>query len=197
MSHRIRFVSLAALGVVLVARLTGCQPKHARYVALGDSYTAGPLIPNQTLEPLGCLRSDHDYPSLVGANLHEPVKDVSCSGADTKDMANAQGVTPGPNPPQLDALDSNVKVVTIQIGGNDIGFSSIVKNCVKLNPFDSPCKDTYVTSSGDALAQAIAATKPKVAAVLQGIHSRSSNAKVLVVGYPTVLPASGNGCWPT
>src|SRR3954454_15309042 len=115
MSHRIRFVSLAALSVVLVAGLTGCQPKHARYVALGDSYTAGPLIPNQTLEPLGCLRSDHDYSSLIGGNLNEPVKDVSGSGADTKDMTNAQGVTPGPNPPQLDALDGNVKVVTLQI----------------------------------------------------------------------------------
>jgi hypothetical protein len=36
-----------------------------RYVALGDSYTAGPLIANQSLPPLGCLRSDQDYPAEV------------------------------------------------------------------------------------------------------------------------------------
>ena len=85
MSHRMKLVPLAALCACLLGGLTGCQPKSARYVALGDSYTAGPLIPNQTLEPLGCLRSDHNYPSLISANLKEPVKDVSCSGADTKD----------------------------------------------------------------------------------------------------------------
>ena len=196
MGHRAKILAVAVISVVVVSGLSGCQPKTARYVALGDSYTAGPLIPKQTLEPLGCLRSDHDYPSLIGANLNEPVKDVSCSGADTADMFAAQGVTPGPNPAQLDALDANVKVVTLQIGGNDIGFSSIVKTCIKLNPFDAPCRDTYVTGAGDQLANNIANTKPKLAAVIKEIHKRAPKAKVLVAGYPTVLPATGNGCWP-
>src|SRR5688572_13564253 len=41
----------------------------ASYGALGDSYTAGPLIPVQTGQPAGCQRSDHNYPSLVAETL--------------------------------------------------------------------------------------------------------------------------------
>ncbi|MFN8016871.1 MAG: hypothetical protein U0P45_01975 [Acidimicrobiales bacterium] len=36
-------------------------------------------------------------------------------------------------------------MVTLQIGGNDIGFSSIIKNCAALTPWDAGCKGDYVT----------------------------------------------------
>ena len=42
----------------------------------------------------------------------------------------------------------------------------------------------------------IAATAPKVAAVLQGIHARSPSARVFVVNYAAILPETGVGCWP-
>jgi lysophospholipase L1-like esterase len=35
-----------------------------------------------------------------------------------------------------------------------------------------------------------------VAAVLQQIHARAPGARVLLVGYPDILPAAGDGCWP-
>ncbi|MFN8016872.1 MAG: hypothetical protein U0P45_01980 [Acidimicrobiales bacterium] len=91
---------ILALVAVLVG-LTACEPpKPAAYVALGDSYTAGPLILNQSLNPLGCLRSDRNYPHLTAPNIKASTfTDVSCSGATTSDMFNTQGVTPGPNPP--------------------------------------------------------------------------------------------------
>src|SRR4051794_10127159 len=51
-----------------------------RYVALGDSFTSGPLIPRQHGKPFACLRSDHNYPSLVAHALRAGVfADVSCS----------------------------------------------------------------------------------------------------------------------
>jgi len=37
---------------------------------------------------------------------------------------------------------------------------------------------------------------PKVAADLQGIHAGAPDARVLLVGYPVILPNSGDGCWP-
>jgi len=53
------------------------------------------------------------------------------------------------------------------------------------------------TSGGtDQLAPAVKATAPKVAAVLQAIHTRAPAARVLVVGYPDILPNTGTGCWP-
>src|SRR5580704_10687403 len=84
------------------------------YVALGDSYTAGPVIPTQQPTPLGCLRSDHNYPHLLATALQVTTfHDASCSGATTDNMTSPQNVTPGPNPPQFDSLDANTQLVTI------------------------------------------------------------------------------------
>ncbi len=60
------------------------------YVALGDSYTAGPLIPNQQPNPLGCLKSDHNYRHLVALALQVPTfRDASYSGATTANISPA------------------------------------------------------------------------------------------------------------
>ena len=94
------------------------------YVALGDSYTAGPIIPLQ-IPPYGCLKSDHNYPHLAAPSTALPkFVDISCSGATTDEMTNPQDVFPdGPNPTQLSALDFMTGVVSLTIGGNDIGFT--------------------------------------------------------------------------
>jgi hypothetical protein len=42
----------------------------------------------------------------------------------------------------------------------------------------------------------VARTGLKVAAVLAEIHQRAPRARVLVVGYPDLLPSTGRGCWP-
>jgi lysophospholipase L1-like esterase len=111
-------------------------------------------------------------------------------------MTQPQGVTPGPNPPQFDSLDGDTSVVTLQIGGNDIGFTEIVENCSSASPYGHPCQDRYVVNGRDEISERIAATAPKVAAVLQGIHSRSPGARVNVVNYLPILPETGRGCWP-
>lgn len=170
------------------------------YVALGDSYTAGPLIPLQTGQPAGCLRSDHNYPSLVRRALRSAsFRDVSCSGATTQDMTSAQHVPGGSNPPQLSALTTGTELVTLGVGGNDIGFAEIIQNCATrswTNLLGAPCKDYYNRGGHDELQARINATAPKIASVLNGIHNRAPRAKVLVVGYPTILPDSGPGCYP-
>jgi hypothetical protein len=167
------------------------------YVALGDSYTAGPLIPIQETDPLGCLRSDHNYPHLVAAALGVvDFRDPSCSGAETDDMTQPQGVSPGPNPPQFDSLAPDTRLVTLGIGGNDIGFSEIVENCASLTPTGRPCQDHYVVNGRDELSDRIEMTAPKVAAVLEGIRNRAPRARILVVAYLAILPESGPGCWP-
>ena len=187
-------IVLAALLLVLA----GCIPRPS-YVALGDSYTAGPLIPNQRTDYPGCLRSDRNYPALVAVSVGQPVfRDASCSGAQTEDMTQPQDVSPDPNnPPQFDRLDAETRVVTLGIGGNDIGFTEIAENCGSATPTGTPCQDRYVVNGHDTISDRIAATAPKVAAVLQGIHTRAPRAAVYVVGYPAILPESGPGCWPT
>jgi lysophospholipase L1-like esterase len=190
---RVLVLAIAALVVLAVAATAA---RAANYVSLGDSYTAGPLIPNPVL-PLGCLKSDHNYPHLAAPSIGLTLRDPSCSGAKTDHMTQPQNVEPdGPNPPQFNSLDASTAVVSLTIGGNDIGFSEVAQSCITLNPFSSPCKSKYDSGGKDQLAERIEATAPKVAAVLDGIHARSPAAKIYVLNYPAIFPETGSGCWP-
>ena len=171
------------------------------FVALGDSYAAGNLIPaSPTGTPAGCLRSSHDYGADAAAALGvTSYVDATCSGATTADMTQPESVPLGTNPPQFDALAPDDSVVTLTIGGDDIGFLGILETCAKLSLiglFGNPCQRHYTTGGTDQLVAAIDAAAPKVAAVLQGIQSRAPDARVLLVGYPDILPTTGDGCWP-
>jgi lysophospholipase L1-like esterase len=187
-----------ALLSVFITMLALAAPASAatEYVSLGDSYAAGPLIPLQ-IPPFGCLKSNNNYAHLASRQLGLALTDPSCSGAETEDMTNPQNVDPdGPNPPQFDSLTRKTRIVTIQIGGNDIGFSSIARDCTSTTNEGTPCQDRYVHDGRDEISERIAATAPLVAAVIQGIHARSSKARVLFVNYAAILPDNGPGCWP-
>ncbi|MFI0909192.1 SGNH/GDSL hydrolase family protein [Streptomyces abikoensis] len=173
------------------------QAGGARYVALGDSYTSGPGIPEQTGGD--CARSSVNYPALTAAKLgQKSFQDVSCSGATTDDMWNTQAGAAGP---QLDALGKQTRLVTVGIGGNDIGFGTIIGSCAALSPTDpagAPCKKQYTAPDGsDLLAQRINDAAPKIAKVLKAVHERAPYAKVALVGYPSIMPDNGTSCFPS
>ena len=171
------------------------------YVALGDSFAAAPLAHSPGgSSPVGCLRSVQDYPSLVAAALHPTsFVNVSCFGASTGDMSQTQHAAGEPVPPQLNALSAADTLVTVQVGGDDIGVGRIATTCAALSltsPAGDPCRAHYTAGGTDQLARVITQTGPKVAAVLSAIRQRAPHARILLVGYPQILPASGNGCWP-
>ncbi|SFE00312.1 GDSL-like Lipase/Acylhydrolase family protein [Actinacidiphila alni] len=173
----------------------GGHAPAAHYVALGDSYTAGPVIPTQV--DAICARSDNNYPSLVNRTDHfASFTDASCSGATTAEMWKPQGT----NGPQLDAVHRDTTLVTVQIGGNDVGFGPIIATCAGLSvtdPAGAPCKDHYRATGVDQLTVTILKTAPKIAQVLRAVHSRAPRAEVVVVGYPDLLPDDGVGCFPS
>ncbi|GGS11571.1 lipase [Streptomyces humidus] len=190
----------ALAGCALVAASATPVAAHGasgavRYAALGDSYTSGPFIPRQ-VDP-GCARSDRNYPSLVAARLRATeFKDVSCSGATTENMWKPQGA----NGPQLDAVNRGSDLVTVQVGGNDIGFGSIIATCAQVasqDPVGDPCRRHFGTSGVDELSVRIAKTAPSIARVLRAVHDRAPRARVLLVGYPDLLPDDGSGCAPS
>lgn len=163
-----------------------------RYVALGDSFTAGPLVPTTDLAD-GCLRSDGNYPSLLAASLDLELTDVSCSGATTADLSDRQRtVRDASVPPQLRALDRRTDLVTLGIGGNDLGlFSTLVQNCLKLRRLDpggSPCAES-------AVGRQLLASTPTVGAhverALARVQRRAPAARVVLVGYPRIAPPDG------
>jgi hypothetical protein len=89
--------------------------------------------------------------------------------------------------------------VTVGIGGNDAGLVGVAEKCAELgatDPMGTSCRDHWAPGGNDQVAARIEATKPKIAAVLQGIHQRAPQARVAIVGYPDVLPKNGESCWP-
>ncbi|MFJ7149233.1 SGNH/GDSL hydrolase family protein [Streptomyces sp. NPDC100445] len=199
--RRAAVLGAALAGCALVAAGTAPAEAHPGgagraldYVALGDSYTSGPGIPRQV--DAECARSDHNYPSIVAERTEAAAfTDVSCGGATTAEMWRAQGG----NGPQLDALDRHTDLVTVQIGGNDVGFGPVIATCARLgaqDPAGDPCERAYHASGADELALAVVRTAPKVDRVLRAVRARAPHARVVVVGYPDLLPDDGSGCFP-
>lgn len=197
---RLLVAVLAGLTGLLVAPVAAADAPGAlagqSYAALGDSYTASPLTGPLAGPPPGCLRSTNNYPHLVAEATGARLTDVSCSGAKTRDFSAPQAVQGGPNPPQYDALGAGTRLVTVGIGGNDIGFGEIVQNCVSPTPFGTPCRDRYVRDGHDELAARIDDLGDRLDDVLDEVHHRAPDAQVLLVGYPSVLPVEGPGCYP-
>ena len=168
-------------------------------VALGDSYTAGDILPlSLTSRPLGCWRSPGSYPFQVAKALGAELVDAACGSAGVPDMTQAQRTDIGTNPPQLSALAPDDRLVMLTLGGDDMGVMNVLDTCMELsirNPFGSPCESHYTSGGTDQLAVRVTAEVPRLAAVLDAIRARAPGARVLVVGYPDMFPQQG-GCWP-
>ncbi len=174
---------------------TPAGPTYSSYVALGDSYSAGPLIPTTDLAG-GCARSDHNYPSLVAERLElTDVADVTCSGAKTRDLTRASHPFPESTiPAQLDVLSSDTDLVTVGIGGNDLNlFGTLVETCTRLrdtDPQGDPCTQALAdrTPSLAATARTVGAN---VTRALREIKTRAPDATVVLVGYLRLVPDRG------
>jgi lysophospholipase L1-like esterase len=174
------------------------------YVALGDSYTSGPGLPAQLgpqttpPAPAACRRSLDNYPTIVAKSLGVALDDVSCLGASTKDLDASQG---SGIPAQLSALGPSTSLVSLGIGGNDLGFSSVVANCAAITPWGATrvgwsCRSHYTVNGVDELVSLVHQVGDRVAALLTDVRSRAPLARVFVIGYPDIVPANGRGCWP-
>jgi lysophospholipase L1-like esterase len=176
---------------------TESSSSYPSYVALGDSYTAAPGVP-QTETKTGCFRSTGNYAHLVADQLGSTVVDVSCSGATTLDLVGGQRSGEQVQPPQLAALSADTSLVTLGIGGNDFGlFQALISDCAQLataDPQGSPCRDRMQTlgERQDLLVEKVANIRARVTTSIKAIHKRAPNADVVLVGYPQPVPAKGS-----
>ncbi|MFD7628831.1 SGNH/GDSL hydrolase family protein [Streptomyces sp. NPDC059851] len=163
-----------------------------KYVALGDSYAAGAGVPAQSAGP--CLRSDRNYGHLVAAALApSSYTERSCTGAKVSALTTPQtDAGTVVNGPQLDAVTPDTSLVTLTLGGNDmgtsdVGFVDVVAVCSTLaltDPLGAPCRDFY----GDTLTRRLDSAAARLADGLRTVSTKAPSARVVVVGYPSVLP---------
>lgn len=158
------------------------------YVAMGDSYSAGSgILPLDPAASLLCARSTSNYPHDIAAATGAQLTDVTCGGAQTTDFAAAQypGVAP-----QLDALDSGTRLVTMTIGGNDNNtFIDAILACgtagLATVGFGDPCETLYGSTFDDAIDSS---TYPALVSALSAVRAKAPNARVAILGYPWILP---------
>lgn len=196
MKRCILFTVATALATFVAApNASAGTPKPIKYVALGDSYSAsGTVFPQDPSSSLACIRSQVGYPYLIAKALGADFTDVSCGGAQTKDMYSSQ--VPG-IAPQLDAVTAATDLVTLTIGGNDNQtLAEVAGGCGALGVLSlgmgSPCKNTFGSYFED---QIRAKTYPAVRQVLADIRARAPHARVVILGYPWIPPSS-QGCYP-
>lgn len=210
----IAIVGALALGTLLAAPAATAAPapgvpeqtKGLEYVALGDSYSAGLGIePSTGLPAPECGQSQANYPHQLAAAYGLALTDLSCQGATTTDVVTGDPLSNN-LPAQISGLSASTDIVTITIGGNDANFTGVTAACVALSangPLASNqsvpnCKTAASQSGIDVLAANIAGpVTQKLTATFAAIAQAAPNAKIFVVGYPSLFPETlpEGGCF--
>jgi lysophospholipase L1-like esterase len=146
------------------------------YVALGDSYSAGVGSPGQVGS---CLQSPNGYPGQwVAKNSPQSYTDLACSGATTDDVLSSQAPK----------LTSAADLISITIGGNDVGFADVVLTC----KFGSDA--TCAAAVADAEDEAQDTLPGKLDTTFAAIKAKSPSAKVVVLDYPRLFDTASSSC---
>lgn len=212
-------VGAALLLTTPTAAVAAPQTEGLQYVALGDSYAAGyGILPGTGLPVPGCDQGQQNYPHQIAAALGLQLTDVTCTGAVTANIVDTPQTNPpyfggGTANPQSQALSAETDVVTVSIGGNDAGFSFIAESCLAetdtgnvLGPGPSynvpylsqpTCQAAFAAATPviDLAANVAGPVTTNLAAAYADIRAKAPNAKVFVVGYPSIFPAVADGCF--
>jgi len=167
------------------------------YLALGDSYSSGEGAPKSGFisgtdtTDNQCHRSDAAYSQLVRKSLGIVYGTFrACSGAVINDFY-ANNHANAAEPAQLSWINDSTNLVTLTIGGNDIGFGNVMGYCAKRTAGNPYCKDALGTQV-DAAISHLKSRDPNDKQTLQSVYSavreKAKNAHVVVLGYPRLFP---------
>lgn len=171
------------------------EPDLQEYVAMGDSFSSGegiePFLAGTDIadnpgtssldEENRCHRSNRAYPKVLqrDVDLSYSLEFVACSGATTSNITTSGQWG---EPAQINALSSSTDVVTLSVGGNDIGFQTFATACVVGScDEDSPFYDASVAainSLGDDLEETYE----------QVLSTIANDGQLYVMNYPMMVP---------
>ena len=150
------------------------------YVALGDSFAAG--TGGGAYLDSTCDRSANAYPKLLDADANLRLAAFpACAGASTAEVISQQ----------IPAVSRKTRVVTVTVGGNDVGFANVMQNCFV---FETSSCATYI-ANGAAVA-ASPAFAASIRNVVDQVQAKAPNAKVIVTGYPLLFHLDATGVNP-
>ena len=188
-----------------IFRVRGGNAPLTRYVALGDSFQSGEgaydYFPLTDTAENKCHRSANAYPKrLVDSGTVALDLDFgACSGAVIGDLSVPYSSSRPPytdGTAQLDRLDSSTKLVTLGIGGNDLGFAEILKSCIQsalgdlINPFAESSCEKDLAGTLQASYDSLVSTN-KLGDIYKEVRRRAPFARVVIVGYPRFYVEGG------
>jgi lysophospholipase L1-like esterase len=161
--------------------------QSGEYVALGSSFAAGIGLGQRVSgSPIHCFRTAGGYPSLVAKKTGMRLVDMSCSGSTTKHILSGGQLLLGP---QLAAIGSATKLVTITSGGNDVGYIGDLMvasgNMGRLGAW-------WHGDIEPADARPYDAVTDNLIKIINSVRQKAPSAKILIINYPSIIPPNGS-----
>jgi lysophospholipase L1-like esterase len=161
-----------------------------KMASIGDSYAAG--LGSGKRVDFSCSRYSTAYPTIIHNALNASTdsdvthQSLACSGADTTEILAKQ----------VPALQDNLDLITISAGGNDIGLTPILSNCVyqfymasenacRTSIAEAQAKITNDTQLSHTITKLIEATKP---------HLNATNDLIYITGYARFFGIQDSTC---
>ncbi|MGV9270597.1 SGNH/GDSL hydrolase family protein [Kitasatospora sp. NPDC003701] len=174
--------ALAAVPLLLCAAPAVAAPADTppRYAALGDSYAAGVAAGAYDPAAGDCHRSANAYPALWAADHGATgFLAAACNGATTADVRSGQ----------LPQVGADTTVLTLTVGGNDLGFAGAAVDCLQPLTTEARCAAT-LDESGRLLREELPG---RLSALYDAVRAAAPAARVVVTGYPHLL-RTGTTC---
>lgn len=175
--------------VRLVSATTAATP----YVALGDSFSSGEGVPPFDAKTVlvgrdTCHRSSRAWPLLLAGRSEGDTYNLACSGATVEEVIDGDDrrAERDRRPSQVTRLAriAGVRLVTVTMGGNDVGFTGVLRRCAT----HLRCDRYYAAGGHDRLRSRIEALTARLPGAYAAIRRAAPGARVVVVGYPRLFP---------
>lgn len=146
----------------------------------------------------GCHRSDSAEVRSAGP-IAEVAVNLACSGATSENVFRASngGVVFKGEAPQADRLAAvaashDVKIIALSIGGNDLGFADIIKDCaLDFALWNSYCYDDQqygVDQKIDQVMANVGKSVDEVRAVMRAAGYADTSYRIVLQSYPSPIP---------
>lgn len=149
------------------ATIVGAPP--ITYTVLGDSYSAGS---GGGGEVGACGQSPNSYGNDVAAATGATLTNLACAGFTTDQVRTLE----------VPLMAADTKLVTLTVGGNDVGWTTAVTACLQTSSTSPACKSAV----SNALYQMTQLPK-RITALMKAIKAKAPGARVLFLGYPRLF----------
>jgi lysophospholipase L1-like esterase len=165
---------------------------YQHVVALGSSFAAGPGI--TPIVDKSAMRSGRNYPHLLALQLGTRLTDLTVSGATTSTIVDTpQRTLKGTFPPQCEGIPPDADLITVTVGGNDLGYvggmmragwAGWLRSRALTRPLAQIVGRNAVPSVTDAEVERTAAGLTRV---VEATRTRTPEARVVLVDYLTLV----------